>query len=479
MDSAKVGSKESQMYVPLPPSSKVVVSSLNNPPTPIEENSPVHDGNTSFSPFTNPVLRRGIDKAKAEEILSARKHVEEQLVILRSYIPKSNPLDCDGRGIYVYDLPPKFNKDLVSQCHDMITWLDFCKHLSNDGMGEPIPELGKGWYNTHQYSLEPVFHSHALKHPCRVHNWEEAKLFVVPFYGGLDVLRWHFKNVSNEVKDMLSKELVEWLEQQRPWKRHFGMDHVFVLGKISWDFRRLENGSWGSRLLELDEMQHPIKLMIERQPWETNDVGVPHPTYFHPSSDEAILEWQSKIRGVHRRHLVSFAGTPRWPPKGIRSALIEQCTSSPSTCKFFDCRDQACVKPAPIVRLFTESEFCLQPPGDSPTRKSVFDSLVAGCIPVVFDLFTAHYQYPWHLPKDYRKYSVYINQEEVKMSEVNVIERLMKIPQKEREQMRKYIINELMPRLVYSHPNAKLQRFEDAFSVAVNSLLAMAASKLP
>lgn len=335
------------MYAALTPSNKEVVSSLNSPPTPIEENSSVRDGNTSFSLFTNPVLRRGIDKAKAEEIASARKHVEEHLVILRSYIPKSKPSDCNGRGIYVYDLPPKFNKDLVSRCHDMITWLDFCKHLSHDGMGEPIPKLGKDWYNTHQYSLEPVFHSHVLKHPCRVHNWEEAKLFFVPFYGGLDILRWHFKNVSNEVKDMLSNELVEWLEEQKPWKRHFGMDHVFVLGKISWDFRRLENGSWGTRLLELDEMQHPIKLMIERKPWEANDVGVPHPTYFHPSSDEAILEWQSKIRGVHRRHLVSFAGTPRWPPKGIRSVLIEQCTSSPNTCKFFDCRDQACVKPPP------------------------------------------------------------------------------------------------------------------------------------
>ena len=67
--------------------------------------------------------------------------------------------ECGGRGIYVYELPAKFNKELVEQCHDMVPWIDFCKYFSNDAMGEPIPELGKGWFNTHQYALEPIFHS--------------------------------------------------------------------------------------------------------------------------------------------------------------------------------------------------------------------------------------------------------------------------------------------------------------------------------
>ena len=103
---------------------------------------------------------------------------------------------------------------------------------SNEGLGEPIAKLGKGWYKSHQYSLELVFHSRVLKHPCRVYDENVAKLFYVPFYGGLDILRWHFKNVSNDVKDSLSLELVKWLERQGTWKRNSGKDHVFVLGKI-------------------------------------------------------------------------------------------------------------------------------------------------------------------------------------------------------------------------------------------------------
>ncbi|KAI3707009.1 hypothetical protein L6452_25164 [Arctium lappa] len=410
-----------------------------------------------------------------EEVKKAKKVVEEQLQVHRSWTANrnQNPNQCDGRGIYVYKLPPKFNKDLVAQCHDMVPWVDMCKYLSNNALGEPIPELGNRWFRTHQYSLELIFHSRVLKHPCRVYDESQAKLFYVPYYGGLDILRWHFKNVSNEVKDSLALELVNWLEMQKPWDKNLGKDHVFVLGKISWDFRRKNASSWGTRFLELDEMQNPIKLMIERQPWELNDIGIPHPTHFHPNSDDDIRSWQRKIISSNRRSLVSFAGAARPTAQdNIRSILIDQCTSTTEEhCRFCDCKSGVCDEPQSLIGLFTESEFCLQPPGDSPTRKSVFDSLVAGCIPVVFDPFTAYYQYPWHLPEEYGKYSMFVDQEEVREKKVNVVERLMKVGLKERDDMRRYIVYELMPRLVYGDPDAKFEMFQDAFSITINNLI--------
>ncbi|KAL2902500.1 Xyloglucan-specific galacturonosyltransferase 1 [Bienertia sinuspersici] len=477
---------------PVIPSTSPSVSrnnvNVNLPVSSKSQTNQVSDGSTkevsipspmTGSIFTKVVIRKGIDKARAEELANARKEVEGQIAILRSYISKSKPSYCEGRGVYVYDLPPKFNKDLLAKCDEMMSWLDFCKYFTNNAMGEAIPELGKGWYNTYQYSLEPIFHNLILKHPCRVYNQEEAKLFYVPFYGGLDILRWHFNKAPVEMKDSLSKEMVEWLEHQRMWKRNFGLDHVFVLGKVSWDFRRWENVTWGSRFLEFDEIQNPMKLLIERQPWHQNDVGVPHPTYFHPRSDEEIIAWQEKIRQVNRKHLISFAGALRKDSGSIRSILIEQCTSAPFDCNFFDCADQKCEDSAPVVTLFMESEFCLQPTGDTPTRKSLFDSLIAGCIPVVFDPFTAYYQYPWHLPHDYSRYSVFIDKEEVKESGMNAIKKLTDIPLEERQKMRKYIIDELMPRLVYAHPDAKLEKFEDAFMISVNNLLERAVNRLP
>ncbi|KAK7307854.1 hypothetical protein VNO77_41275 [Canavalia gladiata] len=162
---------------------------------------------------------------REEEVAYAIKVIEEQLQVHRSWRSDKNYATCDGQGIYVYDLPSKFNKDLVAHCHDMFPWQDFCNYFSNEGLGEPTTKLGKGWYQTHQYSLELIFHSRVLKHPCRVHDENAAKLFFVPFYGGLDILRWHFKNVSNDVKDSLGLELVRWLERQVPWKRNSGKDH--------------------------------------------------------------------------------------------------------------------------------------------------------------------------------------------------------------------------------------------------------------
>ncbi|XVF10614.1 hypothetical protein REPUB_Repub07fG0197800 [Reevesia pubescens] len=218
-------------------------------------------------------------------------------------------------------------------------------------------------------------------------------------------------------------------------------------------------------------MQNSMKLLIERQPWHINDIGIPHPTYFHPHSDDDIITWQLKIIRSNRKNLVSFAGAARPDAsENIRSILINHCNSDETKCRFLNCSSGGC-QPESVIELFMVSEFCLQPPGDSPTRKSVFDSLVSGCIPVLFDPLTAYYQYPWHLPEDHSKYSVFIDQEEVRHMKVNVVDKLMKVPVREREDMRRYIVYELLPGLVYGDSNSQLEKFQDAFSITIDNLL--------
>ncbi|KAF6167803.1 hypothetical protein GIB67_027581 [Kingdonia uniflora] len=60
----------------------------------------------------------------------------------------------------------------------------------------------------------------------------------------------------------------------------------------------------GTSFLELDQMQNPLKLLIEQQPWRINDIGVPHPTHFHPQTDEGI--WNGKQRLSGRVNSESF-----------------------------------------------------------------------------------------------------------------------------------------------------------------------------
>ena len=49
--------------------------------------------------------------------------------------------------------------------------------------------------------------------------------------------------------------------------------------------------------------------------------------------------------------------------------------------------------------LFRRAKFCPAPPGDSITRKSIFDALVAGCIPVIFARASMS-QYLWYFTKE-------------------------------------------------------------------------------
>ncbi|KAG0453201.1 hypothetical protein HPP92_025865 [Vanilla planifolia] len=410
----------------------------------------LHPIDRFLRPNTNSSSPHQPTDTREKEIADAVKVVEEKLRTIRSWASNSSTSACGGTGgggVYVYDLPSKFNKDLLARCHELLPWADLCDYFSNDGMGLSVPGLGPGWHRTHQYSLEPIFHSRVLRHPCRVTDPTRARLFYVPFYAGLDVLRWHFVNASGDAKDALGAELVHWLEARPEWARRGGVDHMFVLGKISWDFRRAGGESWGSSFLSLPQMQAPYKFLIERQPWEANEIGVPHPTHFHPRSDEDVATWQARVNGAARVTLVSFAGAGRQgsPAGSIREALIKQCSEAAAAGN--------------------------APPGDSPTRKSVFDGMVAGCIPVLFDPFTAYYQYPWHLPKDHRRYSIYVEQKEVTEGRVDVVERLKAVTPAEREEMRRYIIYELMPGLVYGEAGGEFRRFRDAFEIVMGNMM--------
>ncbi|XVF10615.1 hypothetical protein REPUB_Repub07fG0197900 [Reevesia pubescens] len=181
------------------PNFEIPIPALNNSSTTHNISASIKEVVNIVRDDPDPIVSNRVQNNDSDgEVAIARKVVEAQLQVQRSWISnKSHMASCDGRGIYVYDLPSKFNKDLVGQCGDMIPWSNFCNYFNNEAMGEPIAKLEKD-----------------------------------------DILRWHFKNVSNDVKDTLALELVKWLDNKKSWLQNSGKDHVFVLGKISWDFRR-------------------------------------------------------------------------------------------------------------------------------------------------------------------------------------------------------------------------------------------------
>ncbi|KAJ0034221.1 hypothetical protein Pint_25626 [Pistacia integerrima] len=123
------------------------------------------------------------------------------------------------------------------------------------------------------------------------------------------------------------------------------------------------------------------------------------------------------------------------------------------------------------MKVFQDSVFCLQPPGDSYTRRSLFDSILVGCIPIFFHPASAYAQYLWYFPKNYTKYSVFIPMNSLKDRKVGINDTLVGITEEEISSMRNEVIG-LIPKLVYGDPRGNMkEEVEDAFSIAVRGIL--------
>ncbi|XP_068658634.1 probable xyloglucan galactosyltransferase GT17 [Aristolochia californica] len=407
-----------------------------------------------------------------------------QLFILSTSRENCQPKErkCDGKAFfYMYELPEKFNSGLLRHCRNLSVYTDMCPYVANRGLGQPLPSLGSpSWYATHQFIAEMIFHARAENHPCRTRDPRSASLFYVPFYGGLHVSS-KFREPDRRERDRLAVELDEYLDHQITWHKFNGSDHFLALGRTAWDFMRDDDGyDFGAnRLLKLPRVLNMSVLTVERHPGQgwVNQFGIPYTSYFHPSSTEEMVEWQEEMRRARRFYLFSFVCAPRTSVEkaAVRDQILRQCEASPR-CHMVRCGRgaSACHEPSEVLKVMTRSIFCMQPAGDSFTRRSVFDSVLAGCIPVFFSPHTAYTQYQWFFPAEPTAYSVYIPEDKVDMME----EELIKIPSYKVERMRKNLIN-LIPSITYTHPNATEIGFKDAVDVALEQLVKHVQSKLP
>ncbi|XP_051134151.1 probable xyloglucan galactosyltransferase GT14 [Andrographis paniculata] len=388
---------------------------------------------------------------------------------------------CAGRWIYIQKISTKFNDDYVKQCKEMNQWHDMCPYFENSGLG---PRLGNpqrlfttaGWYDTHQFSLEVIFHNAMREYECLTDDPSQAAAIFVPYYPGLDVARHLWGGHTNAVKDADAVELFRWLQASPEWQAMNGRDHFMVSGRIAWDTRRESDDAdaWGSKLMLLPESRNITFLTIESSPWDKNDFAIPYPTYFHPSNDDQVYTWQRRMRRRRRKTLFCFAGAPRPNMENsIRGEIMQQCVGATRRrCQMLECKDEKknCLKPSYVMRMFESSIFCLQPPGDSFTRRSTFDAIISGCIPVFFTPGSAYVQYLWHLPKDFTSYSVLIPEQDVKNKRVSIERVLSRIPKAKVAAMRAEVIK-LIPNVIYADPRSRLDRVEDAFDLAVQGVV--------
>ncbi|CAN0891209.1 Probable xyloglucan galactosyltransferase GT17 [Linum grandiflorum] len=416
---------------------------------------------------------------------------------------KPAPVCPDGLPlVYIYNLPSEFNSGFLEDCSRLNSYTDMCPYVANRGLGQPLDGAHvpwatwtlPTWYNTHQFIGEMIFHARMENHLCRTLDPAVAELFYVPFYGGLHQSRMA-RETNLTVRDQLAVQLVEHLSLSQPGQpcwltKRQGRDHFMVLGRTAWDFAWSDGGGgpdYGANgLLGLTGLRNVTVLTVERQPleWEgvgERQVGIPYPSYFHPFNLDEVVKWQREVKGWRRKYLWSFVGAPRRGGgiAAVREELMRQCGESSGRCKLVNCTMSVenverfkCHDPKEVIKVMGQSQFCLQAPGDSFTRRSTFDAVLTGCIPVFFSRHTAYSQYQWYFPADRASYSVYIDEKEVISGGKSVEEELLRIDEEKVREMREVIIEELMPRLTFAHPNASDadKGFHDVVDVALSGL---------
>ncbi|KAG0578171.1 hypothetical protein KC19_4G003400 [Ceratodon purpureus] len=388
-----------------------------------------------------------------------------------------NKVSCEGRYIYMYELDPYFNEDMVKRCDKLSLWTNWCPSVRNAGLGPPMENTDgvfsdSDWYITNQFMLEQIFHNRIRRYECLTHNASLAEAVFVPFYAGFEITtKLWAANITE--RDEAPARLLAWLSLRAEWARFRGVDHFLVGGRITWDFRRSSDAEsdWGNKLFVLPATANMTMLTIEASPWHHNDVAIPYPTYFHPSSHRSLSLWQARMRASTRPFLFSFVGAPRpGLSHSIRGMIMRQCSDS-AQCKLLDCQLSVCLTPHKVMAVFEQSVFCLQPSGDSYTRRSTFDAMLAGCIPVFFHQHSAYDQYQWHLPADQSSYSVLISESGVKNNSVRIDDVLGAFSDAQVVSMRDTVIRTI-PHIVYADPRTSpIPGVHDAFDITVQGVI--------
>lgn len=389
--------------------------------------------------------------------------------------------ECESGRVYVYDLPTKFNKDLLNNCHDLDPWSSRCNAVSNGGLGPKatglesiVPEnLRSAWYWTDMYSAEVIYHERILNYKCRTLDPQKATAFYIPFYAGLAIGKILWFTTAKE-RDRPSEHMLEWVKDQPYWNQNNGSDHFLMLGRLTWAFRRKtdDDSDWGTSFLRMPLMKNVLRLSIEKNPWDGLEVSVPYPTAFHPQFETEIKQWQDLVRSRHRSSHFCFVGAVRKKIKNdFREVLMNYCKNETGSCKVVDCSVAHCYDGAPaILEAFLDSDFCLQPKGDGYTRRSMFDCMLAGSIPVYFWEMSFKSQYEWHLPLPSEDYSVYMDHNEVRNDTSIVRKVLDKFTKEDVKRMREILID-AMPKYLYARSNQGLGSSNDAFDIAIDEVL--------
>jgi len=356
-----------------------------------------------------------------------------------------------------------------------IAWESFSDVDPQYIFGEPCDkgvdlEYGQGMYMMPAIMLWRLYRS---KRCPMTTNASEADLFLVPVWPGAHRREEILEKCGRESNERLAEQL-HYLDSRTAhrhfflvgkghivprdkcdawWKKPEGLLHeamrfayspvyqpeVYVFGGAA---RKRPKG-YGPALFDDDELADALAVDPAREHHGPGAdyphlVSVPYPSSIHASVTtlDKRQPWHRRgtsnttspfYRSIHNATLASYVGHFKDDTYAkLRHKIAAECR---------DARDEDCRLTAPESLFDHNSQFCgtrdsalaatfcLEPSGDSPYRKGLYDVMLAGCIPVVFSAYNTRVS-PWFVPE---KGIMRLSETEYMAGEWNVLDRLRSV----------------------------------------------------
>jgi uncharacterized membrane protein YgcG len=360
---------------------------------------------------------------------------------------------------YMYELHEKFwwrwpHNGTEKECTDN-GYLSHA-HAEYSAIGRPIvPE--DGLFLTWHFSMFNSLYNRFKRSSRRTRDPTKASMFIIPYDLGLDGYM-NPRNCANRrsCTEGLVGKLMETLNSQPYFARHRGADHV-----VLWSLGQYH--PWPRAGCDVF-MRTTCELCTLSCYWmdptkaQNRFVSMPFPAAYHYWDGIQRLPWdphRAAERNLTAVYLGSTLTLNPWHTK-IRRAMAAQCNESVD-CHWLKIAHSSIDNTiGELLSVYKKATFCLCPPGDDPARKAVFDAIVSGCIPVIFEVATLYNQYPWHIGEDAAlDISVYIPGGALRSGKLRFMDVLRQIPP-DVIRKKQWALAQVAPRIQYAIPPYEL-----------------------
>ena len=320
------------------------------------------------------------------------------------------------------------------------------------GTGQPVksPDEGFRIYDGQHYQLGEHFYQRALNYRCRTLDPADADLFFVPAFSHVSngwtkvKKRMVADNMSTASRDdalFTRLRSVRSRSGESVLEARGGADHVLLStrdglpqdGAPFWELDYADSRLGAATRLAISEFRS-----VWHAEWPSSSVGraaadqyqsVPYNAVVHADTHMRLVPWQHLPTRRRDSPLVAYtAGSRRIGEAALlRAALKRSCINGRPWCDTRAPEAQGAGLGeqdfSGISALYYAATYCLQPIGDTISRKGMVDALLLGCIPVLFHPGQLQ-QWGWFWGAWVTNATVLFNMTEVISGAVDVVQQL-------------------------------------------------------